>query len=162
MAAIPDGLLQDDGTDGSQTRAEWDTAYINDLPDSAFAIVLPGGAKDDGGRTVPRSLRKLPHHATGGGLDLPHLRNALSREPQTEMSAEQHARARGHLQGHGNSLRAEADPPVVPDDAPDPGEEPPADPPVEPPVEPPADEPLPPPVEEPEAPVEAPAPDGAV
>jgi len=27
--------------------AKWTTAYINDLPDSAFALIEPGGEKDE-------------------------------------------------------------------------------------------------------------------
>ena len=45
----------------------------NDLPDSAFAYIEPGGKKDDSGRTVPRSLRHYPIN------DDAHIRNALSR-----------------------------------------------------------------------------------
>jgi HK97 family phage major capsid protein len=86
--------------DPTETRAEWDAAYINALPDSAFAVVLPGGEKDDEGKTVPRSLRKLPHHDTAGTVDLPHLRNALSREPQADMPESAHERARAHLATH--------------------------------------------------------------
>lgn len=81
-------------------KAEWTAAFINDLPDSAFAVVLGGGEKDGDGRTTPRSLRKLPHHGTGGGVDMAHLRNALSREPQTDMPSEAHRRAKAHLQRH--------------------------------------------------------------
>lgn len=46
--------------------ATWTTAYVNDLPDSAFAC------KDADGR-------HYPHHDASGQLDLPHLRAALSR-----------------------------------------------------------------------------------
>jgi len=66
--------------------ADWDTAYIDDLPDSAFALIKPGGEKDEGGKTVPRTLRFLPYRNTAGGVDLPHLRNALARLPQTSLS----------------------------------------------------------------------------
>jgi len=45
----------------------------NDLPDSAFAYIEPGGKKDESGRTEPRSLRHYPIH------DASHIRNALSR-----------------------------------------------------------------------------------
>ena len=68
--------------------AEWDTAYVNDLPDSAFALVLSGGKKDEEGKTVPRSLRKLPYKDASGKVDLPHLRNALARAPQMSVSAD--------------------------------------------------------------------------
>lgn len=86
-------------------------ATINDLPDTAFAIILSGGEKDDSGRTVPRSLRKLPHH-TGAvksasentSLDLPRLRNALARVNQIDASPAQIARAKAHLDRHANAV----------------------------------------------------------
>jgi phage head maturation protease len=58
-------------------RAEMAAASINDLPDSAFAYIEPGGKKDASGRTVPRSLRHFPVH------DRAHAANALSRAPQS-------------------------------------------------------------------------------
>lgn len=78
--------------------AEWDATYINGLPDSAFAIVLPGGTKDSDGRTVPRNLRRLPYRDDSGAVDLPHLRNALSRLPQTDLSPAQQSEARRVLE----------------------------------------------------------------
>jgi len=53
------------------------TSSINDLPDSAFAYIEPGGKKDESGKTVPRSLRHFPVH------DAAHVRNALARAPQS-------------------------------------------------------------------------------
>ena len=38
------------------------SASINDLPDSDFAYIEPGGTKDSGGKTTPRSLRHFPIH----------------------------------------------------------------------------------------------------
>jgi hypothetical protein len=76
--------------------AEWSASYINDLPDSAFAYIEPGGEKDESGRTAPRSLRHFPHHDAGGDLDLPHLRNALSRGPQSDVWP----KGRQHLESH--------------------------------------------------------------
>jgi len=61
---------------------KWSTALKNDLPDSAFAAVLPGGKKDSEEKTVPRSLRKLPFKDKQGKVDVPHLRNALVRVAQ--------------------------------------------------------------------------------
>jgi len=84
-------------------KALWDAAYINDLPDSAFAVILPGGEKDGEWKTTPRNLRKLPHHSSEGSIDLPHLRNALSREPQTDMAEDAHAKAAAHLQRHADA-----------------------------------------------------------
>lgn len=68
-------------------KAVWDTAYINQLPDSAFLYVAPGGTKDANGRTVPRSLRSFPYKDAQGQVDMPHLRNALSRIPQSNLPA---------------------------------------------------------------------------
>ena len=62
-------------------RAELAAASINDLPDSAFAYIEPGGKKDASGRTVPRSLRHFPVH------DKAHAANALSRAPQSPFGA---------------------------------------------------------------------------
>ena len=45
----------------------------NDLPDSDFAYIEPGGTKDGSGRTIPRSLRHFPIQ------DEAHVRNALAR-----------------------------------------------------------------------------------
>lgn len=59
---------------------------INDLPDSDFAYIEPGGKKVDG-KTVPRSLRHLPI------MDCAHVRNALARVGQTKISAAAKAQA---------------------------------------------------------------------
>lgn len=63
-------------------KAVWTTAYINDLPDSSFLYIEPGGKKVDG-KTEPRSLRHFPVRGSDGAIDLPHLRNAISRLPQS-------------------------------------------------------------------------------
>lgn len=98
-------------TDTTVTKAVWSTAFINNLPDAAFAIVLPGGKKDKEGKTTPRSLRKLPHHngnvkspTENSSVDLIHLRNALARVSQAKMSAEQISRATSHLNSHAKKL----------------------------------------------------------
>ncbi len=62
-------------------RAEMSVASINDLPDSAFAYIEPGGSKDEQGKTVPRSKRHFPIH------DAAHVRNALARAPQSPFGA---------------------------------------------------------------------------
>ena len=53
-------------------------AQANRLPDSSFAIILPGGRKDATGRTVPRTLRKLPYRNARGGLMREQAFNAIS------------------------------------------------------------------------------------
>lgn len=64
-------------------KAVWTTAYVNDLPDSAFLYIAPGGKKDADGKTTPRNLRKFPYKDANGSVDLPHLRNAIARIPQS-------------------------------------------------------------------------------
>lgn len=54
-------------------KAAESTKTQNDLPDSAFAYIEPGGEKDDEGKTTPRSKRHFPVH------DEAHARNALAR-----------------------------------------------------------------------------------
>lgn len=75
----------------SETRAEWSASYVNDLPDSAFACV-----DEDG--------RHYPHHDADGNLDLPHLRNALSRIRQdaTTSCGRSHLEAHAEAQGIGD------------------------------------------------------------
>jgi len=66
-------------------KAQWTTAYVNGLPDSAFLYIAPGGKKDTDGKTVPRSLRKFPYKDDTGRVDLPHLRNAIARIPRSNI-----------------------------------------------------------------------------
>jgi hypothetical protein len=67
--------------------AKWKAASVNDLPDSAFLIILPGGHKDKEGKTVPRSLRLLPYKNASGQIDKNHVRNALARINQAHAPA---------------------------------------------------------------------------
>lgn len=67
------------------TRAVWSTAYVNNLPDSSFLYIEAGGEKDGEGKTTPRSLRHFPVKDANGKVDLPHLRNALARIPQSNL-----------------------------------------------------------------------------
>jgi len=83
--------------------AEWTTKTINDLPDSAFALVVKG-EKDSEGKTVPRTNRNLPHHKPNGDVDLPHLRNAMARVTHTSLSKEEQKQAHDHLLRHYREL----------------------------------------------------------
>jgi hypothetical protein len=74
--------------------AELSGASKNDLPDSAFLYVEPGGKKDEDGKTVPRSLRHFPVKNAKGEVDLAHVRNALARIPQSDVSAEVKAKCK--------------------------------------------------------------------
>jgi HK97 family phage prohead protease len=69
------------------SRAAWTAAYINNLSDSSFLYIESGGQKDADGKTTPRSLRHFPYKDANGSVDLPHLRNALARIPQSNLPA---------------------------------------------------------------------------
>ena len=66
-------------------KAAWTAAFVNRLPDSAFLYVQSGGSKDGEGKTVPRILRHFPYRDADGKVDLPHLRNAIARIPQSKI-----------------------------------------------------------------------------
>ena len=57
-------------------KAKLSSAELNDLPDSAFAYIEPGGKKDGEGKTTPRSLRHFAIH------DKSHADNAAARIAQ--------------------------------------------------------------------------------
>lgn len=73
---ISEPWYEDEGME--DTKSVWGAAEVNNLPDSCFLFIEEGGAKK-GGKTEPRSLRHLPYKNADGSVDLPHLRNALSR-----------------------------------------------------------------------------------
>lgn len=64
--------------------ATWSTEYIDNLPDSSFLYIEEGGHKDADGKTTPRSLRHWPVKDAQGHPDEAHIRDALSRIPQTD------------------------------------------------------------------------------
>lgn len=92
-------LIKEYITLSEEGLTERGTKYIDDLPDSSFAYVAPGGEKDKGGMTVPRSLRYLPYKGEDGKVDLMHLRNALAQLAKTELSPEAKIEARQVLAG---------------------------------------------------------------
>lgn len=65
------------------SKAEWTSAYVNDLPDSAFLFLEDGGEHDEDGKTKPRSLRHFPYKDKDGKVDVAHARNAIARIPQS-------------------------------------------------------------------------------
>jgi len=67
-------------------KSAWTTQYVNQLPDSSFLYIEPGGEKDNEGKTKPRTLRHFPYKNKAGNIDGPHLRNALARIPQSNLS----------------------------------------------------------------------------
>lgn len=97
--------------DTNKEKEVWTRAYINSLPDEAFAYIAPGGKKDEEGKTVPRSLRYFPHHNEkvkdpddNDTVDIPHLRNALARVPQSNLDDKAKQEALDHLRKHAEAL----------------------------------------------------------
>lgn len=69
-------------------KSQWAAAFINDLPDTSFLYIEPGGEKDDAGKTTPRSLRHFPIKNKDGSIDRAHLTNAIARIPQADIPAD--------------------------------------------------------------------------
>lgn len=89
-----------------EEKAVWSAAMMNDLPDSSFLFIEAGGEKDGDGKTKPRSKRHFPYKDAAGKIDMPHLRNAIARIPQSdapgltpEKKRSLQARARKLLEG---------------------------------------------------------------
>ncbi|HUU87589.1 MAG TPA: hypothetical protein VMX17_07520 [Candidatus Glassbacteria bacterium] len=71
-------------TNEVQELTEWSTAYLNDLPDSAFMWIEPNQKQDEEGKTVPRTARHLPVKDKDSNWDLPHVKNALTEIKQVK------------------------------------------------------------------------------
>lgn len=56
---------------------EWTEKYVDDLPDSSFAYVEPGGRLDAVGKTTPRVLRRFPYKDADGVVVAARLAKAL-------------------------------------------------------------------------------------
>ncbi len=79
---------------------EWSRAYINALPDSAFAVIEK---TSDG-----KALRHLPHHDATGAVDTPHLKSARARLKQVKWAdSSNEAKARDHLEQHWQEFQRE-------------------------------------------------------
>lgn len=97
LEAMEKSLLATLTTLGLRKKEE-STADVNDLPDSDFAYIEPGGKKDEDGKTVPRSLRHLPIH------DAAHVRNAAARLNQTEIPAAAKKKAHRKIKARGKEF----------------------------------------------------------
>jgi HK97 family phage prohead protease len=78
------------------------TEDINDLPDSVFGYIEPGGSKDAQGKTVPRSKRHFPLH------DRAHVQNALARMDQSPHGPHAKNKIMAAAKRYGMGDRAEA------------------------------------------------------
>lgn len=96
LGSVLSKALEDDD-DLTVEKAVWTGSYIDNLPDSAFAYIEPGGKKDASGKTTPRELRHLPYKDATGKNDAAHVRNALARLPQTQISDSAKAEAKAKL-----------------------------------------------------------------
>lgn len=84
---------EDDGDtdvpdEGYLGNARWSRAYIDSLPDSHFLYVDRRAAtsKDRQGRSHPLSSRHFPYKDKQGRVNIIHVKNALSRIPQSDVS----------------------------------------------------------------------------
>jgi hypothetical protein len=99
----------------TEDAAKWTRKFINDLPDSAFAVIEPAYPE----KIEDKNCRHLPHHNGEGdlgkeksntNLDLPHYKNALARCNQINpvsdsISAEDlRGKANAHLERHKDAL----------------------------------------------------------
>lgn len=84
-------------------NVRWSRKYKNQLPDSHFAYVAPGGHKvrtKRGTFTIPKTSRKLPYINLQGNIDKSHLRNAIARvgQKKTQIPAAEKKRIQRRLQ----------------------------------------------------------------
>lgn len=89
-------------------KGVWSSAEIDDLPDSAFAYVEPGGEKKDG-KTEPKSKRHLPFKGKDGKADAAHVRNALARLDQTDIPDSAKAEAKRKLEAAAREVGVDVD-----------------------------------------------------
>jgi len=103
---VPDELL---------ALEKWTRAFINDLPNAAFAAIEPAYTS---GKTDDKNARHLPHHnksvkkaTEDSSVDLAHYRNARARANQIKpvtgsISAKAlQSKAQRHLEGHAGVLK---------------------------------------------------------
>jgi competence ComEA-like helix-hairpin-helix protein len=79
---------------------KWSQRYIDNLPDSAFAVVE---IRQDG-----KKIRHLPHHNHLGEVDIPHLKSALGRIHQVKwIDPANFEKAKNHLEEHYQAYKQE-------------------------------------------------------
>lgn len=84
----------------SETETVWTAKSINDLPDSSFAYIEPGGSKDAVGKTIPRALRHLPFKTEAGDVEPILLDEALKSVEKTALSKSTQARVKAKLEAY--------------------------------------------------------------
>lgn len=96
--ALREQMAEDEwieGEDFTENR-RWTRAYINSLPDSHFFYVEHSKAdhKDREGRSHPLSVRHFPYKDRSGKVSVLHVKDALSRIPQSYVSERAKTEAR--------------------------------------------------------------------
>ncbi len=86
--------------------AEWSDTYIDALPDSSFLYTAPGGRQNGQGQTSPRALRAFPYRDASGCIDQSRLDFALSRIPESKLTADIQARLQAKARGLSANHRA--------------------------------------------------------
>lgn len=76
-------------TGGMEPNTRWSGAYKDALPDSHFFYVDRACVRrtDSDGRSHPLSCRHFPYKDQQGNISLSHVRNAISRAPQSHLPA---------------------------------------------------------------------------
>jgi len=80
---MPTGYRAANEQVGMELRDVWTTAYINDLPDSAFLYIAPGGTKTNG--KTDGAHRYFPVRGADGKPDAAHINNAIARINQANI-----------------------------------------------------------------------------
>jgi len=88
------------------------TVHANQLPDSAFLYIAPGGLLDDEGKTVPRSFRHFRFRDAAGMIDDAAIASVLVAIPQAKslgLSAADMSRLQARARMHAEASASEAD-----------------------------------------------------
>lgn len=78
--------------------------YVDNLPDSAFAVIKSGGTKDSEGKTAPRSLRMLPHHDDAGEIVNEDCKSLVE---SSDLTDSERTEALSHFELHGAAASKE-------------------------------------------------------
>ena len=110
---IANNLLE--GIKKNEYAEKWTRKYINNLPNSSFAVVEKGynEGKDKRARHLPHHNKNVKSATENSTIDLSHYRNALARVNQvksvlgTESSSALRKKAASHLEKHRSVLNTE-------------------------------------------------------
>ena len=78
----------------------WSTAFIQGLPDEAFAYIEDGGEQVEG-KTVPHTMRHFPHHNEDGSVNVEAVKRELDRASESPFREFAHGHLRNHAMAEG-------------------------------------------------------------